>query len=342
MAYIVAAGRIASTRPTQIVASSVTAIAAGDGHSLFVKNDGSLWAMGGNIYGQLGDGTYNSTNQPEQIVASNVTAVAAGDLHSLFLKKDGSLWAMGYNSLGQLGDGTNYRTNWPEQIVASNVTTIAAGEWHSLFLKTDGSLWAMGYNTYGQLGDGTSGLNNQTNRPEQIVASNVTAIAAGQWHSLFLKSDGSLWAMGANYNGQLGDGTYNNTNRPEQVVASGVTAIAAGQYHSLFLKSDGSLWAMGDDDNGQLGNGTNNSINRPEEILAAYNQIFAQPLTGGNMQLSFMGIAGTNYALDRSFCLSPANWVPQVTNPANSFGALVFTNAPDPTTNNFWRIRSVP
>ena len=45
------------------------------------------------------------------------------------------------------------------------------------------------------------------------------------------------------------------------------------------------------------------------------------------MQLSFVGIAGTNYALDWSASLSPPNWLPQATNPA---------------TNNFWRIRSVP
>ena len=51
------------------------------------------------------------------------------------------------------------------------------------------------------------------------MASNVTAIAAGDYHSLFLKSDGSLWAMGWNDYGQLGDGTINNTNRPEQIVA---------------------------------------------------------------------------------------------------------------------------
>ncbi len=64
---------------------------------------------------------------------------------------------------------------------AQPVTKIAAGAYHSLFLKSDGSLWAMGNNRYGQLGDGTYGVPpyNGTNRPEQIVASNVTAIAAG-------------------------------------------------------------------------------------------------------------------------------------------------------------------
>jgi alpha-tubulin suppressor-like RCC1 family protein len=348
--------------PELIVASDVTAIAAGGGHSLILKSDGSLWAMGYNAYGQLGDGNYSGnvphsgTNIPEQIVASDVTAIAAGGMHSLFLKSDGSLWAMGGNYFGQLGDGTYYNTNRPEQIVGSNVTAIAAGGYHSLFLKSDGSLWAMGANSCGQLGDGTY---DNTNRPEQIVASGVTAIAAGgdpvrsptlTAHSLFLKSDGSLWAMGYNGDGQLGDGTYDQTNRPELIVASGVTAIAAGgdpddflpSGHSMFLKSDGSLWAMGNNSYGQLGDGTYNHTSRPKQILAAYNQIAIQSLSGGAVLLPFVGVARANYALDRSLSLTPPIWMPQVTNPADSVGVLVFTNAPDPTANNFWRIRSVP
>ena len=342
--------------PECIVTNSVTAIAAGFTHSLFLKSDGSLWAMGNNSDGELGDGTTDSgnynTNRPELIVCSNVTAIATGAYYSLFLKSDGSLWAMGNNDYGQLGNDTYATnnvlgqthiyplgTNQPEEIVASNVMAIAAGGYHSLFRKSDGSLWAMGNDGNGQLGDGTY---NSTNRPEQILASNVTAIAAGGYHSLFLKSDGSLWAMGYNYTGTLGDGTYERTNRPEQIVASGVTAIAGGQWHNLFLKTDGSLWTMGDNVDGELGDDTFNNTNRPEQILAAYNQISGQLMGGTNMQLSFVGIANANYALDRSSGLSPANWIPQATNAAGSFGALVFTNTPDATTNNFWRIRSVP
>jgi alpha-tubulin suppressor-like RCC1 family protein len=219
-------------QPEQIVCSGVTKIAAGFSFSLFLKSDGSLWAMGDNTFGELGDGTpldsgsIIQTNLPEEIVASNVTAIAAGVIHSLFLKSDGSLWGMGYNRNGQLGDGTYATAIRPELIVASNVTAIAAGGYHSLFLKSDGSLWAMGDDSYGQLGDGnyngvaTPWLN--TNQPEEIVASNVTAIAAGQYHSLFIKSDGSLWAMGDNFYGELGDGftDYNplpSTSIPEQV-----------------------------------------------------------------------------------------------------------------------------
>jgi hypothetical protein len=73
-----------------------------------------------------------------------------------------------------------------------------------------------------------------------------------------------------------------------------------------------------------------------------YNQIVVQLLSGGNVGLSYVGMAGTNYELDWSASLSPPNWLPQATNPAGVGGVLVFTNMPDATINNFWRIRSVP
>ena len=63
-------------------------------HSLFIKTDGTLWVMGLNSYGQLGNGT--TTDAHTQIsVGSNVVAVTAGQNHSLFVKNDGRLWAMG-------------------------------------------------------------------------------------------------------------------------------------------------------------------------------------------------------------------------------------------------------
>ena len=98
------------------VASNVVTAAAGDEHTLFLKSDGTMWAMGDNSVGQLGDGTTNQRTSPVS-VASNVVSVAAGSGHSLFLKSDGTLWAMGDNSFGQLGDGTTNnvirRCSWP-------------------------------------------------------------------------------------------------------------------------------------------------------------------------------------------------------------------------------------
>ena len=247
-------------------------IATGNGHSLFLKSDGSLWAMGDNEYGQLGDGTYNATNLPEQILTNNVTAVTAGNGFSLFLKSDGSLWGMGYNLNGELGSGGTNNINHPVQIVPGNVTAIAAGL-HSLFLKGDGSLWGMGFNGFGELGDGTT---NNAYYPKQILTNGVIAIAAGSYHSLFIMGDGSLWSMGKNDCGELGNGVFNlaapyGTNLPQKVVAGNVVAIAAGGGHSLFIKSDGSMWGMGRDAEGELGDGDYNyaNVNQPEPIISS-------------------------------------------------------------------------
>jgi len=348
-----------TNRPEMIEPTNVAAISGGYEYSLFLMKDGTRWGMGYNLEGQLGNGTQDEDNiLPLPLTTmntSNVIAIAAGYYHSLFIRTNGSLWAMGLNGEGQLGDGRgqdpdyNNVTN-AEQIVGSGVTAIAAGEEHSLFLKSDGSLWAMGNNDSGQLGDGTT---NNAYTFEEIEGSNVVAIAAGGDHSMFLKNDGSLWVMGSNDAGQLGDNSSDGglyyTNRPEMIVPSGVTAIAAGYSHSLFIKSDGSLWAMGLNLFGQLGDGTSNFASiAPEQIVpgsgsaGGYNEISAQLLSSGMVRLSFIGLAGTNYALDRTFKLAPANWVPQVTNPAGVGGVLVFTNTPSKATNNFWRIRSVP
>ncbi|MGO9586482.1 MAG: RCC1 domain-containing protein [Limisphaerales bacterium] len=331
-----------ASQAEEIVANGVTAIAAGGNQSMFLKSDGSLWVMGENYTGELGDGTFNNTNQPEEIVASGVVAIAAGGQHSLFLKSDGSLWAMGYNENGQLGDGITdsgyYETNQPEEIVANGVTAIAAGINHSLFLKSDGSLWAMGRNFYGQLGDGTYSTTFPygVNKPEEIVSSGVTAIAAGGDHSLFIKSDGSLWAMGMNGWGQLGDGTFNNTNQPEEIVTSGVVAIAAGSIHSLFLKSNGSLWAMGDNEFGQLGDGfvADFATATPEQIFPPPRPVLAQTVSA-NTNLQFTatcGFRGNFYLLASTNIAQPLSlWTPVWTNAINSRGTnnfyVTLTNA---------------
>jgi alpha-tubulin suppressor-like RCC1 family protein len=343
--------------PAPIVLSGVTAIAAGFGHSLFLKSDGSLWAMGYNGDGELGDGTFNNSFYQEEIVPSGVTAISAGGGHSLFIKKHGGighvtteLWATGDNEYGQLGDGTSNSTNKPEIIlsytapaIGSPVTAIAAGGYHSLFLKNDGSLWAMGADNwiagddgYGQLGDGTT--NATSDVPEEILPGGVTAIAAGTYHSLFIKSDGSLWAMGNDETGQLGDGTIGTappygTNRPEQVVTSGVTAIAAGTFHSLLIRQGG-LWGMGGDDVGQLGDDTTNAaVDLPELIFGPAPALGIT--TYGNQPMVFYPTGpAINRVLQMTTNLASPNWV-TVTNSVPCTAALI-TNAPS---NAFFRLQ---
>jgi alpha-tubulin suppressor-like RCC1 family protein len=93
--------------PEQISSmSNVQTIAAGYYFSLILKKDGTLWACGWNLYGELGDGTMTERDTPIQMInMSNVQSMAAGKSHSLIIKKDGTLWACGWNGSGQLGTG---------------------------------------------------------------------------------------------------------------------------------------------------------------------------------------------------------------------------------------------
>jgi alpha-tubulin suppressor-like RCC1 family protein len=389
-------GTFDSPKPFELIVSNgVTAVAATTAGSFFLKADGSLWGMGSDGLGQLGDGRNNDTNRPVLIVPNGVRAVAAGQGATIFLKDDGSLWGFGLNHNGELGDGAeNNIVTRPEKIVAGGVVAIAAGQGHSLFIKNDGSLWGMGANDLGQLGLGTN--INRSLRPTLIVASNVTAVAAGEDHSLFIKSDGSLWAMGLNRFGSLGDCTINPAYRPEQIVASNVVAMVCGEDGSMFLKQDGSLWAMGwatgNDLHNEYGEGISFASECPEQIVAAnksvlvagyyynstlktctsiwagsfnnksqagakgsasgtkvdvvnppgYNRITIELLEDDNVRLTYLGNARVSYALDRASTLTTPNWLALATNTAGDGGVLIITNTPDTTTNNFWRIRSVP
>src|SRR6266536_2850992 len=104
--------------------------------------------------------------------------------------------------------------------------------------------YAWGSNVTGQLGDGTT--TQRLNPGEINTLSSVTVVAAGVYHSLALKADGTVWAWGDNGGGQHGDGTTTQRLVPMQVNGlSAVTMIAAGGFHSLGLKADGTVWAWG-------------------------------------------------------------------------------------------------
>jgi alpha-tubulin suppressor-like RCC1 family protein len=144
-------------------------------------------------------------------------AVSAGG-HSAARKSDGSIWVWGSNANGQLGDGTTTRQTSPIKVgTDKDWTAVVAGGAHTLALKSNGVLWAWGNTTDGQLGISSFSGNRDT--PVQVTgaANNWVAMSASVWHTLALRSDGSLWAWGRAASGQLGDGTTAAKGAPVQV-----------------------------------------------------------------------------------------------------------------------------
>ncbi|MFZ5776027.1 MAG: RCC1 domain-containing protein [Thermodesulfobacteriota bacterium] len=260
------------TVPTQVLGlSNVVDIAAGELHTLALKSDGTVWAWGYNINGQLGDGTTIDRNTPVQVVGlSGIVALTSGAQHGLALKNDGTVWAWGANYQGQLGDGTTTNRSTPVLLSGlRDITSLAAGGYHSLALSSDGRVWSWGYNSHGQLGDGST-LDNSTPTPVTGMG-NVTALAGGWKHSVALKNDASLWSWGLNSNGQLGDGTTTDRYTPVQVIGlSGVAGMTAGGagggVHTVAVKTDGTVWSWGQNWFGQLGDGTTSNHSTPAQV----------------------------------------------------------------------------
>ncbi|MBI4681978.1 MAG: PKD domain-containing protein, partial [Nitrospirae bacterium] len=245
----------------------------GGHHTVAIKSNGTLWAWGRNVEGEIGDGTFVQKDLPVQIGTNNTwVSIALGSHDTIALRSDGTLWGWGDNSSGQLGFSTPYSFNTPTQLTGNNYIAVASGHDNTAAIKADGTLWTWGINDRGQLGDGTT----TTRRyPGQVGSDrDWVSVLAGFRHTVALKSNGTLWAWGGNWNGQLGDGTTVDKYSTVQIGTDNdwASIAPAEGIHTLALKSNGTLWSWGYNRYGQLGRtstetcGTNPCSTTPGQI----------------------------------------------------------------------------
>ena len=172
--------------------------------------------------GDLGDFTsLDSTNPVVAVGLSNAVNIASGAFHSLVIDARGNggpgattsraSWVMAPKTAG------TFRSRCPGD---ERRKSAAGGIWHSLVVLTDGTILDVGScqvpprMSYHRL-------------PSRGI-SNAVKVAAGSAHSLAVLADGSVWAWGANYAGQLGDGTGNDSPAPVNVLGlSNIVAVSA-------------------------------------------------------------------------------------------------------------------
>ena len=305
-----------------LAGKTVVAIAAGTNHSLALTSNGTVFAWGANIDGQLGNNSTVTSPVPVAVDASGVlagktvVAIAAGDKHSMALTSDGKVYAWGANLAGQLGNNSTVPSSLIPVAVATTgtpleiipVVAIDAGGSHSLALLADGHVFAWGSNSFtvapntyvvsGQLGNNSTTSNSTVPVPVDtsgnLYGKTVDAIAAGFNHSMALTSDGKVFAWGWNPAGVLGNNSTTSSKVPMAVDTGGVlygktvTAIAAGYYHSLAMTSDGKAYAWGSNSFGQLGNNSTVS-NSTVPVAVNASGIVAGITAGYNHSLTMVG-----------------------------------------------------
>ena len=251
--------------PVQIPGTSWSVIDAGSFSSWQVatKTDGTLWAWGTNLLGQLGQNNTTQFSSPVQIPGTSWSSISGGGQHSLATKTDNTLWAWGSGSTGRLGQNDTIPRSSPVQIPGTTWSSISGAN-HSLATKTDGTLWALG----GINGAGALGQNNTTqfSSPVQIPGTTWSSISSGYSFVLATKTDNTLWAWGGNTDGQLGQNNRTQFSSPVQIPGTSWSSIAAGYKHSLATKTDGTLWLWGQNNAGGLGQGNRTYASSPVQI----------------------------------------------------------------------------
>jgi alpha-tubulin suppressor-like RCC1 family protein len=262
-----------------------------------------VFGWGFNDYGEVGNGTFAPQPSPVAVtLPASVVQIAEGIDDSAAVLANGTLATWGADFYGQIGDGQG-----PDQRPApfvvpglTGITQVAIGGSHMLALDSGGTVWSWGDNSSGQLGNGaTSSIEGSDPTPVPVPGlTGITQIAAGDRHSLALRSDGTVWAWGDNSYGQLGDGTTAAEDRPERVPGlTGITRITAGDDISYAIRAGGTVLAWGDNSTGLLGNGTAAGISPvPVAVPGLTGVTSISSSLDGSGTLALVGSSGTMWS----------------------------------------------
>jgi alpha-tubulin suppressor-like RCC1 family protein len=279
--------------------ANVSSATTGSQHSCGLLINGTVGCWGWNGSGQIGNANFaRSSNTSFVSGIAGATALSAGGWHNCVRKSDNTVQCWGENTFGQLGDGTLTNSSTPVPVSGITAATdIATGSVRSCALLTGGTAQCWGDNDQGQLGNGAI-VNSSV--PVSVIglSDQTTALAGGYNHACALLTGGAVQCWGANYSGQLGNGTLTNSSTPVGVsglytvttsptscsctpspghictpCVPGTTtsytgnAIALGKGgmndHSCAVISDGTIKCWGDNTYGQLGNGTLTNASTP-------------------------------------------------------------------------------
>ena len=249
--------------------------------------EGNLWNWGRGIYGRLGNASTTNRSTPVTTSAggTNWKQVSCGIWHTASIKTDGTLWTWGYGARGLLANGAttgNISTPITTFSGGTNWKQVSAVNEHVAAIKTDGTLWTWGYMYNGRLGNALGTGTRSTPITTFAGGTNWKQVSCGNFHTVAIKTDGTLWGWGRNNSGQLGNNAIGNVLTPITTFAGGSNwkQVSCGNDHTTAIKTDGTLWTWGSSQFLQLGNAQGVSRSTPVTTFAGGNN-WKQVSSGG-------------------------------------------------------------
>jgi regulator of chromosome condensation len=266
----------------------------------FQGNQGSLGFSGDSQYQFLPIAILDlSSHTPRGQEPEKFVSFAAGNNHLLVLTHHGNIYALGAGEEGQLGrrvlERRKIHGTKPEKVVlgarSRKAVLVGTGNNHSFAVDEAGDTWAWGLNSKGQAGTGVSNLktDGEVHAParvknlskEELGGTTVVEIAGGDHHTLFLTSDGRVFACGRSEDGQLGladdhpafeDRVFEDfLPEPVQItfpdMNDRIVNISAGTHGNMAVSADGVLYAWGVQAQGELGLGDESGAKTPTVIV---------------------------------------------------------------------------
>ncbi|BDR54059.1 hypothetical protein KIMH_01700 [Bombiscardovia apis] len=284
-----------------------TQVCAGSDYSVALGSNGLIYAWGNNSSNQLGDESTVTRRAPVRVhtpAGVTFTSIAASPKsdYTMAVGSDGKAYAWGSNRYGLLSNGGNRDNTKPEEYILPagvKAVEVAAGIRHSLVLSQDGKVYATGVNYYGEVANNTNVNTYYTAIPVSLPAGKrFVHIAAGEYFSLALSSDGQLYSWGYNNNGRLGDGDITEHADPRPVsLPPGVsfTQIAAQHDYAAAIGDDNNVYTWGSNVKGQLGTGDTTPRRQPTKITLPGSAKAASIATGESHTLA-LTTTGSAYA----------------------------------------------
>ncbi len=239
---------------------------------------------------KIGNGkTDYSETTPQDVkgLASGVVSVAAGGYHTCALTTRGGVKCWGTNYSGELGTGSNSDSSVPVNVsgLNSGVVAIDAGLRHTCALLQSGEVRCWGGNSAGQIGDGTE--DNDRPIPVKVTGLQATpsALALGGFHTCALVSSDNLQCWGANWEGQLGNGTTDKSVIPVRVTGlpTNIVGVTAGTRSTCAFMKSGAVKCWGMNSDGQAGDGTTEDRLTPTDVVGLASGVGAVDAGGAHV-----------------------------------------------------------